>query len=73
MGANGYRTFHQSYRALFPQAHQLAHIQAQASNGAPAGSSPGNHNDDDEEEEDEYDDDYESLSDGETDTCFDCI
>uniref|UniRef100_A0A674A2X5 Phosphoinositide phospholipase C n=1 Tax=Salmo trutta TaxID=8032 RepID=A0A674A2X5_SALTR len=45
------------------KAHQLAHIQAQASNGAPAGSSPGNHNDDDEEEEDEYDDDYESLSD----------
>uniref|UniRef100_A0A8C7DGG9 Phosphoinositide phospholipase C n=1 Tax=Oncorhynchus kisutch TaxID=8019 RepID=A0A8C7DGG9_ONCKI len=50
------------------KAHQLAHIQAQAGNGAPAGSSPGNHNDDDEEEEDEYDDDYESLSDGETDT-----
>uniref|UniRef100_A0A4W5MYV1 Phosphoinositide phospholipase C n=1 Tax=Hucho hucho TaxID=62062 RepID=A0A4W5MYV1_9TELE len=45
------------------KAHQLAHIQAQASNGAPAGSSPGNPNDDDEEEEDEYDDDYESLSD----------
>uniref|UniRef100_A0A8C7QJT0 Phosphoinositide phospholipase C n=1 Tax=Oncorhynchus mykiss TaxID=8022 RepID=A0A8C7QJT0_ONCMY len=55
------------------KAHQLAHIQAQAGNGAPAGSSPGNHNDDDEEEEDEYDDDYESLSDGETDTHFDCI
>ena len=49
-----------------PQAHQLAHMQAQASNGTPGGSSPGNHaNEEEEEEEDEYDYDYESLSDGE--------
>ncbi|KAK6301925.1 hypothetical protein J4Q44_G00279780 [Coregonus suidteri] len=49
---------------LKQKTHQLAHIKAQASNGAPGGSSPGNQNDDDdEEEEDEYDDDCESLSD----------
>lgn len=53
--------------ALFSQTHQLAHIKAQTSNGAPGGSSPGNH-DDDEEEEDEYEDDCESLSDGERDS-----
>lgn len=47
------------------QAHQLAHMQAQASNGSPAATSPGNHaNEEEEEEEDEYDYDYESLSDG---------
>lgn len=47
------------------QAHQLAHMQAQASNGSPAVTSPGNHaNEEEEEEEDEYDYDYESLSDG---------
>lgn len=49
----------------FSQAHQLAHMQAQASNGMLAGTSPGNHaNEEEEEEEDEYDYDYESLSDG---------
>lgn len=48
-----------------PQAHQLAHMQAQASNGSPVITSPSNHNNDEEEEdEDEYDYDYESLSDG---------
>ncbi|KAG7492782.1 hypothetical protein MATL_G00017850 [Megalops atlanticus] len=47
---------------LKQKAHQLAHMQAQASNGTAAGSSPGNH-EDEEEEEDEYDYDYESLSD----------
>ncbi|KAL0984148.1 hypothetical protein UPYG_G00137700 [Umbra pygmaea] len=47
---------------LKQKAHQLAQMQAQASNGTPGGSSPGNH-DDDEDEEDEYDYDYESLSD----------
>lgn len=48
------------------QAHQLAHMQAQASNGSPGAPSPGNHaNEEEEEEEDEYDYDYESLSDGE--------
>lgn len=48
------------------QAHQLAHMQAQASNGSPGGPSPSNHaNEEEEEEEDEYDYDYESLSDGE--------
>ncbi|KAJ8365681.1 hypothetical protein SKAU_G00145120 [Synaphobranchus kaupii] len=47
---------------LKQKAHQLAHMQAQASNGTSAGSSPGN-NEDEEEEEDEYDYDYESLSD----------
>ncbi|KAJ8264365.1 hypothetical protein GJAV_G00148300 [Gymnothorax javanicus] len=47
---------------LKQKAHQLAHMQAQASNGTSTSSSPGN-NDDEEEEEDEYDYDYESLSD----------
>lgn len=48
------------------QAHQLAHMQAQVSNGSPVVSSPGTQtNEDEEEEEDEYDYDYESLSDGE--------
>lgn len=48
------------------QAHQLAHMQAQVSNGSPGVSSPGTQtNEDEEEEEDEYDYDYESLSDGE--------
>lgn len=47
------------------QAHQLAHMQAQVSNGSPGVSSPGTHtHEDEEEEEDEYDYDYESLSDG---------
>lgn len=47
------------------QAHQLAHMQVQASNGLPGVTSPANHtNEEDEEEEDEYDYDYESLSDG---------
>uniref|UniRef100_H3DNJ9 Phosphoinositide phospholipase C n=1 Tax=Tetraodon nigroviridis TaxID=99883 RepID=H3DNJ9_TETNG len=49
---------------LKQKAHQLAHMQAQVSNGSPTVSSPGNHtNEDEEEEEDEYDYDYESLSD----------
>ncbi|XP_026206755.1 1-phosphatidylinositol 4,5-bisphosphate phosphodiesterase epsilon-1 isoform X2 [Anabas testudineus] len=49
---------------LKQKAHQLAHMQAQASNGLLAGTSPGNHaNEEEEEEEDEYDYDYESLSD----------
>uniref|UniRef100_A0A8C9X4P7 Phosphoinositide phospholipase C n=1 Tax=Sander lucioperca TaxID=283035 RepID=A0A8C9X4P7_SANLU len=49
---------------LKQKAHQLAHMQAQASNGSPAVTSPGNHtNEEEEEEEDEYDYDYESLSD----------
>lgn len=40
-------------------------MQAQASNGSPGATSPGNHaNEEEEEEEDEYDYDYESLSDG---------
>lgn len=40
-------------------------MQAQATNGVPGGTSPGNHaNEEEEEEEDEYDYDYESLSDG---------
>lgn len=40
-------------------------MQAQASNGSPGITSPGNHNnEEEEEEEDEYDYDYESLSDG---------
>ncbi|KAJ8284855.1 hypothetical protein COCON_G00037050 [Conger conger] len=47
---------------LKQKAHQLAHMQAQASNGTTASNSPGN-NEDEEEEEDEYDYDYESLSD----------
>uniref|UniRef100_A0A3B4VIV0 Phosphoinositide phospholipase C n=1 Tax=Seriola dumerili TaxID=41447 RepID=A0A3B4VIV0_SERDU len=49
---------------LKQKAHQLAHMQAQASNGSPGVTSPGNHtNEEEEEEEDEYDYDYESLSD----------
>ncbi|XP_038591439.1 1-phosphatidylinositol 4,5-bisphosphate phosphodiesterase epsilon-1 isoform X2 [Micropterus salmoides] len=49
---------------LKQKAHQLAHMQAQASNGSPGVISPGNHtNEEEEEEEDEYDYDYESLSD----------
>ncbi|XP_026877695.2 1-phosphatidylinositol 4,5-bisphosphate phosphodiesterase epsilon-1 isoform X4 [Electrophorus electricus] len=47
---------------LKQKALQLAHMQAQANNGTPPGTSLGN-NDDEEEEEDEYDYDYESLSD----------
>ncbi|KAI9514185.1 1-phosphatidylinositol 4,5-bisphosphate phosphodiesterase epsilon-1 [Dissostichus eleginoides] len=50
---------------LKQKAHQLAHMQAQASNGSPGVTSPNNHaNEEEEEEEDEYDYDYESLSDG---------
>ncbi|XP_056152745.1 1-phosphatidylinositol 4,5-bisphosphate phosphodiesterase epsilon-1 [Lampris incognitus] len=49
---------------LKQKAHQLAHMQAQASNGSPGVASPGSHtNEEEEEEEDEYDYDYESLSD----------
>uniref|UniRef100_H2TGF4 Phosphoinositide phospholipase C n=1 Tax=Takifugu rubripes TaxID=31033 RepID=H2TGF4_TAKRU len=49
---------------LKQKAHQLAHMQAQVSNGSPGVSSPGTQtNEDEEEEEDEYDYDYESLSD----------
>ncbi|KAM9336797.1 1-phosphatidylinositol 4,5-bisphosphate phosphodiesterase epsilon-1 [Symphorus nematophorus] len=49
---------------LKQKAHQLAHMQAQASNGSPVVTSPSNHaNEEEEEEEDEYDYDYESLSD----------
>ncbi|KAM9837938.1 1-phosphatidylinositol 4,5-bisphosphate phosphodiesterase epsilon-1 [Aulostomus maculatus] len=49
---------------LKQKAHQLAHLQAQASNGSPGNTSPGNHaNEEEEEDEDEYDYDYESLSD----------
>uniref|UniRef100_A0A8C3G827 Phosphoinositide phospholipase C n=1 Tax=Cyclopterus lumpus TaxID=8103 RepID=A0A8C3G827_CYCLU len=49
---------------LKQKAHQLAHMQAQASNWSPGVTSPGNHtNEEEEEEEDEYDYDYESLSD----------
>lgn len=49
---------------LKQKAHQLAHMQAQASNGSLGVSSHGNHaNEEEEEEEDEYDYDYESLSD----------
>ncbi|XP_015201851.2 1-phosphatidylinositol 4,5-bisphosphate phosphodiesterase epsilon-1 isoform X3 [Lepisosteus oculatus] len=47
---------------LKQKAHQLAHMQAQASTGTPQGNTPSN-NEDEEEEEDEYDYDYESLSD----------
>ncbi|XP_041117060.1 1-phosphatidylinositol 4,5-bisphosphate phosphodiesterase epsilon-1-like isoform X3 [Polyodon spathula] len=47
---------------LKQKAHQLAHMQAQASNGTPASSTSGN-NEEDDDEEDEYDYDYESLSD----------
>lgn len=61
--------FLSQYFLNFPQAHQLAHMQAQASNGSPGVTSPGNHaNEEEEEEEDEYDYDYESLSDGK-DSC----
>ncbi|NXS93744.1 PLCE1 phosphodiesterase, partial [Jacana jacana] len=45
---------------LKQKAHQLAHMQAQASNGA---SNPTAANEEEEDEEDEYDYDYESLSD----------
>ncbi|KAK7919592.1 hypothetical protein WMY93_010876 [Mugilogobius chulae] len=49
---------------LKQKAHQLAHMQAQASNGSQSIASPNsNPNEEDEEEEDEYDYDYESLSD----------
>ncbi|XP_037134464.1 1-phosphatidylinositol 4,5-bisphosphate phosphodiesterase epsilon-1 isoform X4 [Syngnathus acus] len=50
---------------LKQKAHQLANLQAQASNGSPGGSaSPGSHtNEEEEEDEDDYDYDYESLSD----------
>ncbi|XP_057681356.1 1-phosphatidylinositol 4,5-bisphosphate phosphodiesterase epsilon-1 isoform X1 [Corythoichthys intestinalis] len=49
---------------LKQKAHQLAHLQAQASNGSPGGASPGSHaNEEEDEDEDEYDYDYESLSD----------
>ncbi|XP_069011677.1 1-phosphatidylinositol 4,5-bisphosphate phosphodiesterase epsilon-1 [Embiotoca jacksoni] len=49
---------------LKQKAHQLAHMQAQASNGSLGVTSPSNHaNEEEEEEEDEYDYDYESLSD----------
>lgn len=54
----------------FSKAHQLAHMQAQASNGSTGVTSPGNHtNEEEEDEEDEYDYDYESLSDGK-DNCY---
>ncbi|OPJ84487.1 1-phosphatidylinositol 4,5-bisphosphate phosphodiesterase epsilon-1 isoform B [Patagioenas fasciata monilis] len=46
---------------LKQKAHQLAHMQAQASNGASNPTTPTN--EEDEDEEDEYDYDYESLSD----------
>ncbi|XP_061911649.1 1-phosphatidylinositol 4,5-bisphosphate phosphodiesterase epsilon-1 isoform X2 [Entelurus aequoreus] len=45
---------------LKQKAHQLAHLQAQASNGSPGASHT---NEEEEEDEDEYDYDYESLSD----------
>lgn len=49
---------------LKQKAHQLAHLQAQASNGSQGVLSPSNNtNEEEEEEEDEYDYDYESLSD----------
>ncbi|XP_061665824.1 1-phosphatidylinositol 4,5-bisphosphate phosphodiesterase epsilon-1 isoform X2 [Syngnathoides biaculeatus] len=50
---------------LKQKAHQLAHLQAQASNGSPgAAAPPGSHaNEEEDEDEDEYDYDYESLSD----------
>ncbi|NXE52996.1 PLCE1 phosphodiesterase, partial [Casuarius casuarius] len=47
---------------LKQKAHQLAHMQAQASNGGGA-SNPTSTNEEEEDEEDEYDYDYESLSD----------
>nr|XP_020460695.1 1-phosphatidylinositol 4,5-bisphosphate phosphodiesterase epsilon-1 isoform X2 [Monopterus albus] len=49
---------------LKQKAHQLAHMQAQASIGTPGVASSSNHaNEEEEEEDDEYDYDYESLSD----------
>ncbi|XP_061562127.1 1-phosphatidylinositol 4,5-bisphosphate phosphodiesterase epsilon-1 isoform X1 [Phycodurus eques] len=51
---------------LKQKAHQLAHLQAQASNGSPGGTPPGtgsHGNEEEDEDEDEYDYDYESLSD----------
>ncbi|XP_053720774.1 1-phosphatidylinositol 4,5-bisphosphate phosphodiesterase epsilon-1 isoform X1 [Synchiropus splendidus] len=48
---------------LKQKAHQLAHLQAQASNGSPIASPGNNGNEEEEEDEDEYDYDYESLSD----------
>uniref|UniRef100_A0A4W3K0M2 Phosphoinositide phospholipase C n=1 Tax=Callorhinchus milii TaxID=7868 RepID=A0A4W3K0M2_CALMI len=47
---------------LKQKAHQLANLQAQASNGNLSGSGTSN-NDEEEDEDDEYDYDYESLSD----------
>uniref|UniRef100_A0A8D0GBT1 Phosphoinositide phospholipase C n=1 Tax=Sphenodon punctatus TaxID=8508 RepID=A0A8D0GBT1_SPHPU len=47
---------------LKQKAHQLAYMQAQASNGGNVGNTTTN-NEEEEEEEDEYDYDYESLSD----------
>ncbi|KAM4702861.1 1-phosphatidylinositol 4,5-bisphosphate phosphodiesterase epsilon-1 [Rhinophrynus dorsalis] len=47
---------------LKQKAHQLAHMQAQASNGTQVVGSSAN-NEEEEDEEDEYDYDYESLSD----------
>ncbi|XP_039402632.1 1-phosphatidylinositol 4,5-bisphosphate phosphodiesterase epsilon-1 isoform X3 [Mauremys reevesii] len=47
---------------LKQKAHQLAYMQAQASNGGNAGN-PTTNNEEEEDEEDEYDYDYESLSD----------
>uniref|UniRef100_A0ABM5G191 Phosphoinositide phospholipase C n=1 Tax=Pogona vitticeps TaxID=103695 RepID=A0ABM5G191_9SAUR len=47
---------------LKQKAHQLAYMQAQASNGGNTGSIPAP-NEEEEDEEDEYDYDYESLSD----------
>lgn len=55
---------------LLLQAHQLAHLQAQASNGA---SNPTPTNEEEEDEEDEYDYDYESLSDGNNICLFVCL
>ncbi|XP_078422149.1 1-phosphatidylinositol 4,5-bisphosphate phosphodiesterase epsilon-1 isoform X2 [Cetorhinus maximus] len=47
---------------LKQKAHQLANLQAQASNGGPTGSAAPN-NDEEDDEDDDYDYDYESLSD----------
>ncbi|XP_078079672.1 1-phosphatidylinositol 4,5-bisphosphate phosphodiesterase epsilon-1 isoform X3 [Mustelus asterias] len=47
---------------LKQKAHQLANLQAQASNGGPTGSATPN-NDEEDDEDDDYDYDYESLSD----------
>uniref|UniRef100_A0A8C8VJT2 Phosphoinositide phospholipase C n=1 Tax=Pelusios castaneus TaxID=367368 RepID=A0A8C8VJT2_9SAUR len=47
---------------LKQKAHQLAYMQAQATNGGTAGN-PATNNEEEEDEEDEYDYDYESLSD----------